>query len=164
MNWNAIGAIGEVLGAVAVFITLAYLAIQIRQNTRSVSTSVYESAMSGFNEVMRDISTNGELASIVRRGGLDPTSLSEEELFRFTFAVRCYANHVYKLFRLRQRGALPELEWRNVAVEAVQVFSMPGYADFRAKNHFYAQLWEEMKRFREESISSFHFGPESFHE
>lgn len=36
MDWNAVGAIGELLGALAVFITLVYLAIQIRQNTRTM--------------------------------------------------------------------------------------------------------------------------------
>ena len=30
MDWNAIGAIGEILGAVGVIITLGYLASQIR--------------------------------------------------------------------------------------------------------------------------------------
>ena len=30
MNWEAIGAIGEIVGAVAVVLTLAYLAIQVR--------------------------------------------------------------------------------------------------------------------------------------
>ena len=32
MNWDAIGAIGELLGAVAVVLTLGYLAAQIRQS------------------------------------------------------------------------------------------------------------------------------------
>ena len=35
MNWEAIGAIGEVLGAAAVVVTLGYLAVQIRQNTHN---------------------------------------------------------------------------------------------------------------------------------
>ena len=34
MNWDAIGAVGEIVGAIAVVVTLAYLAIQIQQNTR----------------------------------------------------------------------------------------------------------------------------------
>ena len=34
MNWEAISAIGEILGAAGVIITLAYLAAQIRQNTK----------------------------------------------------------------------------------------------------------------------------------
>ena len=32
MNWEAIGAIAEVLGVMAVFVTLIYLAYQLRQN------------------------------------------------------------------------------------------------------------------------------------
>ena len=30
MNWDAIGAVGEVLGATVVFITLVYLAMQVK--------------------------------------------------------------------------------------------------------------------------------------
>lgn len=33
MDWNAIGAIAEVLGVIAVVVSLIYLAIQVRQNT-----------------------------------------------------------------------------------------------------------------------------------
>ena len=42
MNWDAIGAIGEVVGALAVFITLGYLAVQIRQNTKAVRATALE--------------------------------------------------------------------------------------------------------------------------
>ena len=38
MNWDAIGAIGETLSAIAVLITVGYLAVQIRQNTRGMKT------------------------------------------------------------------------------------------------------------------------------
>ena len=31
MNWDALGAIGEIVGAVAVLVTLIYLALQVRQ-------------------------------------------------------------------------------------------------------------------------------------
>ncbi len=33
MNWEAIRALGEILGAIAVLVTLVYLAKQIRHNT-----------------------------------------------------------------------------------------------------------------------------------
>jgi len=36
MNWEAIGAVGEVAGAIGVIATLLYLAAQIRQNTRAM--------------------------------------------------------------------------------------------------------------------------------
>ena len=39
VNWEAIGAIGEILGAIAVVTTLIFLTIQLRQNTRAVDES-----------------------------------------------------------------------------------------------------------------------------
>lgn len=39
MNWEAISAIGEMLGATGVILTLVYLALQIRQNTKSMDES-----------------------------------------------------------------------------------------------------------------------------
>jgi antirestriction protein len=41
MNWDALGAIGEIIGAGAVLITLAYLALQIRQYKKSLSANIY---------------------------------------------------------------------------------------------------------------------------
>lgn len=35
MNWDAIGAVGEIIGAVAVLVTLIYLAIQVRHARRA---------------------------------------------------------------------------------------------------------------------------------
>jgi hypothetical protein len=35
MNWEAIGAVGEIVGAAGVIVTLVYLSLPIRQNTRA---------------------------------------------------------------------------------------------------------------------------------
>ena len=39
MNWEAVSALGQIIGALAVLITLIYLAIQLKQNTAAVATS-----------------------------------------------------------------------------------------------------------------------------
>ena len=41
MNWEAMGAIGEIVGAIAVVTTLIVLIIQLRQNTRSMDEANY---------------------------------------------------------------------------------------------------------------------------
>jgi hypothetical protein len=161
MNWEAIATISELIGTIAVVATLGYVAIQIRQNTQSVATSVYESAMAGYNELNRDLTTNGDLASIARRGGNDPSSLDIDERFRFDFSVRCYANHIYKLLRLYERGALPPHEWRNIVREAAQVFSYPGFSEFKRGNHFFADLWARLEQVDPEEFQS--LGWESGH-
>ncbi len=49
MNWDAIGAVGDMVGALAVIVTLAYLALQIRASTR-------ESAANQSSITGRDVS------------------------------------------------------------------------------------------------------------
>jgi len=41
MNWDAIGAVGEIVGALAVVATLAYLALQVRASTRESEANAY---------------------------------------------------------------------------------------------------------------------------
>ncbi len=42
MDWNVVGALGEIVGAIAVIVTLGYLAIHMRQNTASVGASAFQ--------------------------------------------------------------------------------------------------------------------------
>jgi len=50
MNWDAIGAVGEVVGAICVVLTLGYLAVQIRQNTRATRATTYSSTTGGWHD------------------------------------------------------------------------------------------------------------------
>jgi hypothetical protein len=51
MDWNAIGAIGESLGAIAVFITLVYLAIQVRSTRADVQRGVMQGRLQAAREL-----------------------------------------------------------------------------------------------------------------
>jgi len=55
MNWEAIGAIGEIAGAIGVVVTLAYLSVQLRQNTKASRLSAIQAASensSRFSELL----------------------------------------------------------------------------------------------------------------
>ena len=144
MNWEAIGAIGEIFGGLAVLITLVYLARQIKQSTRSQSIATYEAALSGYNNVQTFCAGDVESASIWRRGATEPTALNEDEQVRFEMMVRNYANQVYKLLRLYEHDVFPESEWIKTIDEAKQLFRSPGFAEFKQGNNYFADLWSEM--------------------
>jgi hypothetical protein len=105
MNWEAIGAIGEILSAIAVLVTLIYLVAQTRQNTASVVTATYESMMAGITDINLVVVGNPEVASILDRGGRAPHSLDDNEALRYTFLLRCRANQWLKQLS-SSRGAL----------------------------------------------------------
>jgi hypothetical protein len=66
MNWEAIGAIGEVAGAAGVIVTLAYLAIQIRLNTKVVNETATGETYRSFSGY-RHLLTDPHLASLYAR-------------------------------------------------------------------------------------------------
>lgn len=72
MNWEAVGAVGEILGAVAVVITLVYLAMQVRQNTKAVQAAAIDSANTHVSDIRMEIFSDADVTSLYRRGNEDP--------------------------------------------------------------------------------------------
>jgi hypothetical protein len=76
MNWDAIGAVGEVGGAIGVIITLVYLAGQLRQNTRALRSASYahwNEVSSSFTDfVARYSGELSEMESFTRLEQLTP--------------------------------------------------------------------------------------------
>lgn len=158
MNWEAIAAIGEIIGAIAVVITLVYLTIQLRQNTAAVATATQDSVTAGFNAVNQAVISDEKLAEIFLRGTATPESLTAEESVRFSFLMRSWANQWLKLYRLRKSGAITALEWKTHADEAAEAFRTPGGALFRKQNAVFAELWTELDRFGGRQVSSVRLG------
>ena len=50
MNWIAVGAIAELIGAIAVVLTLFYLADQVRNNTRMARRAATSQAVTALRE------------------------------------------------------------------------------------------------------------------
>ena len=56
INWNAVGAIGELVGSGAVLITLIYLVIQLRQHSRAIRSMTTQTTFTGFTLISRTLS------------------------------------------------------------------------------------------------------------
>ena len=79
MNWEAIGALGEVLGAVSVLITLLYLSRQISASNKALDTTGFTAMMEGYNEFNTWSISTEELALTSRHFYNEP----EEPLSEF---------------------------------------------------------------------------------
>ena len=83
MNWDAIGAIGEVLGAVVVVGTLLYLSRQISQQTAAATTENMSSWLSDYNGLILKVLDDGEVTDVVRRGFANFSAMSGHDQMRF---------------------------------------------------------------------------------
>lgn len=64
MNWDAIGAIGELVGAVAVVATLGYLAIQIRLQNKEARLAANQDLQRAIREQSDSIRGDPEMVQI----------------------------------------------------------------------------------------------------
>ena len=95
MNWEAIGAIGEIVGALTVVVTVAYLALQIRQNTAALRSTATQGASEQAADIYHTLCTDADLAMIFVRGSETPDELSDSEMARY-FAFFQYAFFNYQ--------------------------------------------------------------------
>ena len=79
MNWEAISAIGQIIGAVAVLLSLGYLAFQIRQNTESTRSSIYTSWVATGSLVHTMRADHPEVFEKAISPGTEPELLTKQE-------------------------------------------------------------------------------------
>ena len=87
MNWDAISAVAESVGAFGVIATLGYLAVQIRQNTAAVRASTYDSFVAQFRDWNAPLRANPELSA--------QFAIQIEEIETLDDQARKHATHVF---------------------------------------------------------------------
>ena len=83
MNWEAIGAFGEIIGAVAVVASLLYLATQVRHSNKQSELESFRHTLYSLNELIDSLTSSVETASIINRGRKSIDSLNEDEYLIF---------------------------------------------------------------------------------
>ncbi len=126
MNWDALGAIGEITGAVAVFVTLVYLAIQIKQNTKFERANALDSSIRTFGAIRETIFTDRELSALYLKGAREPESLDEEETLRFRLLMHNVCLSFWHIYSQSQYTELPGDIWEVQETGILRVLSLPG--------------------------------------
>ena len=98
MNWEAFGALAEMLGALGVIATLWYLANQIREQTRDSRLAATRALSAELRSLQNDLAHNAELHEIFRKGLKGYHSLPDEDKYRhakllfqyFGIVEQCY--------------------------------------------------------------------------
>lgn len=113
MNWEAIGAVGEIVGAIAVVVTLFYLSIQLRQNTAQVKQSGLATEIASYQDLIGRINdlnamriANPDITELIQRGQTDPDALSDNERVRYGTWVLSLLRHGDMAYFLYERGAI----------------------------------------------------------
>ena len=134
INLQDLGNLGEFVSAVAVVVSLVYLAIQIRHNTHAVRMSAFHAVTDSFNQLNAAIAQDPELAHICRLGRENLSSLDEDERVRFDFFMLAVFRVFETLyFQTKQRTAEPAL-WAAEMNSMAVIIGHPGQREWWDSN------------------------------
>jgi hypothetical protein len=108
MTLDDLGNLGDLIGGVGVIVTLIYLALQIRQNTRALRTSFYAQASDPVWNLGALLTETKGMARVFRVGAQDPARLDEDEKTQFNVLLNMFFLTYENLYRLVERGLIDE--------------------------------------------------------
>jgi len=126
MNWEAIGAIGEVVGAFAVIFTIWYLARQIKDNSREVHQGSVVAINDLINDAYEPIYYNDRNIRVWATGHQTPSDLSEEDIVLYSLLMARLANVHLTAFSQHKYQTLDNEEYRKYLTSLQSLLSTPG--------------------------------------
>ena len=120
MNWDAISAIGEMVAAIAVVITLVFLVVQLRLSrqatdantkvTRSAAAAQSQNYLAKFNEVLM---ANADLSKLYTEAFAQGSfeGLADDEVFRIQMGLRANMQHFEAMYFQFEEGLLEDRVW-----------------------------------------------------
>ena len=114
MNLNDLANIGQVIGAVAVVVSLIYVAYQIRQNTNAVRAATAQSVHEHFASWYHLLASDESLSQVVIDGLKDYGSLSEKDKARFVATFMAYLSYSQNAFLKWRQGMLAPSLWMGL--------------------------------------------------
>jgi hypothetical protein len=114
MNWDAVGAIAELVAAIGVVASLVYVGFQIRQNTLSVTASAHRAINDKFIRVNEFVGQDAETIKAFLVGRERIEELDEVDRGRFITVMMNILQHFEDVFYQHRKGLLEDQYWERI--------------------------------------------------
>jgi len=137
-----LGNIGELVAALATVFTLAYLALQIRLNTRALDQALERGSVEDAGRWRDKVIQSQDVANLYLKGLREPESLDQTEKFRFRMLMEELFLHWHYEYKTRPHSR------QGQAPFVAPVLSTPGGAQSwqRSKPLFSSEFIEHIDR------------------
>lgn len=140
LSWEALGAIGELLGALGVIVTLGYLAVQMRYNSRTLDQNtaaiVVGTETANADEASRlylELARSPGLACVVQRGNKSFAALTPTEMYRFSAYWQSTLLAHQNTYFHHSRGHTGDAAWETYSRHFDAYMALPGVAQWWRK-------------------------------
>jgi hypothetical protein len=160
VNWDAIGAVAELLGAAGVIISLAYLANQVRAAGRLGQEEAARSVLTRLNATMEFLASSHEKSDMWVRGSSGLANLKDEaEQVQFSTFLTTFFRTYEELYMYRKAGI--EWDWGGFEAQVRATLQSPGVREWwPTRCHFLSrELCRHLEQYLDEPTVPL-YGPE----
>ncbi len=129
-----LGNFGEFFGAIAVVATLGYLAIQVRQNTRSVRAATYQAFSESYGDFRTLLVKDERLGILFSKGLRSRSELTASERLQFDSLMMNFTRVAEVNFYHERGNLVDEPFYRGWRDEAVEIWRVPGAREWWSEN------------------------------
>ena len=142
-----LGNYGEFVGAIGVVATLVYLAVQIRQNSKQIRISSFQTSTERYADLIANVLDGPENFRWFRDGLISYASLTPEDQARFHIhlyrVITAYRNNIV----LKDAGAIPDEVLTEQKLDIARILKCPGSKEWSNSLVFEKELrlqWDVM--------------------
>lgn len=130
INWDAFGALAEALGAIAVILSVLYLAIQIRSQTREARLAATRDLSTETRRVLEAIALDHEFSEIYQAGLYDYEGLPDNDRMRVSYMYRSFLLICEQQYLHTKHGSIDPMYLDSAVRIYLQFLKAPGVQQF----------------------------------
>ena len=140
MNWDAVGAIAESVGALGVIVSLIYLALQVRQNTTQDRINRFHETSSTLQDGFAVLYHPGN-PQIWYKGHFRPDELDEEDAHTFRLFMERSLYNVQNFVYQHEHGLIDQEVFESTMSQMRELLiETPGGSSFwKNRRHMYTK-------------------------
>ena len=140
MNWDAVAAVAELLGATGVIISLVYLGSQVRSSSRAARQVAAQSVFTKLSSLHEGMANHPTTADVWARGSKGLANLDEEKhLVQFSALMMAHYQLYEELFYCRRSGDVDDWAWNSVTSQLNDVAGTWGFLEWwPARRHWFS--------------------------
>ena len=125
-----LGSYGEFVGAIAVVVTLVYLTIQLRQNTKSSQNASWQAIIRQLSDLDVLEATDSELSSFFETAEESPESLTGDQYRKFVKIAQPRFGALEYAYLANKNGTIDGFFWDGLHPYTKYLISKSGYQRF----------------------------------
>ncbi len=136
MTMEYLGNLGSMVGGMAIFVSLLYLAVETRVNTKAIRSAAHHSANISFADSGLEMAGNTDLCELMWRvmAAPDADEFTDQEWFRFTQVANQNFWRYQDFYDQYRYGAIEEELWVR----------RRGFARALLENPAWSAWWQDM--------------------